>query len=230
MQLPSALSIGDLERIDMLTGKRPDAAIETELAGKRVAGEQEVTGRVRVITDINQIESFERGEILVARMTDPTWYPLFSQARGIITEVGGWLSHAAIVAREYDLPAIVGVSGICQSLQTGDVVTLKLDGAIELVENRREEKSAMRSESFAKVNNSIGLHPAIATDSAIATIYHLTAARLSQFQLHQQRRAQKNRLSDRRSSLRIDGSGDVQDDRRALNRAANRAAMLKKAS
>lgn len=229
-QLPSALSIGDLERIDMLTGKRPNAAVETELAGKRVAGEQEVTGRVRVITDINHIESFERGEILVARMTDPTWYPLFSQARGIITEVGGWLSHAAIVAREYDLPAIVGVSGICQSLQTGDVVTLKLDGAIELVENRREKKSAMRSESFASGNDSIELHPAIATDSAIATIYHLTAARLGQFQLHQQRRAQKNRLSDRRSSLRVDDSGNIQDDRRAQNRAANRAAMLKKAS
>ena len=59
----------------------------------------------------------KRGEILVARMTDPTWYPLFAQAGGIITEVGGWLSHAAIVAREYDLPAIVGVNGVCQRLQ-----------------------------------------------------------------------------------------------------------------
>ena len=88
----------------MLTGQRPDVQEHGELVGKRVAGEQEVKGTVRVITDVDQITRSSKVEILVARMTDPTWYPLFAQARGIITEVGGWLSHAAIVAREYDLP------------------------------------------------------------------------------------------------------------------------------
>jgi len=226
MQLPSALSVNDLERLDMLTGKRPDAAANTELAGKRVAGEQEVTGRVRVITDVNQIESFERGEILVARMTDPTWYPLFSQARGIITEVGGWLSHAAIVAREYDLPAIVGVNGICQSLQSGDVVTLKLDGAIERVENRRDAESPMRTESQPAVKESVELHPAIASNSTIAAIYHLTSYKLSQFQKRKERRELKHRLTDRRMAPRFSANGQPLQDRRA----ANRAAMMKKAS
>jgi hypothetical protein len=78
-----------------------------------------------------------RGEILVARFTDPTWTPLFPLAGGIITEVGGWLSHAAIVAREYNVTAIVGVKGVLASLKTGDSVRLHSDGRIEKVEADR---------------------------------------------------------------------------------------------
>jgi len=129
----------------MLTGTRPGAVEQGELAGKRVAGESEVVGTVRVITDVDEIHTFKEGEILVARLTDPTWYPLFAQAKGIITEVGGWLSHAAIVAREYDLPAIVGVTGVCQQLKTGDTVLMTLEGSIEMAEERRDENSPLRS-------------------------------------------------------------------------------------
>ena len=56
---------------------------------------------------------------------------MFPRAGGIVTEIGGWLSHAAIVAREFNLTAIVGVSNACDRLQTGDLVRLGSDGRIE---------------------------------------------------------------------------------------------------
>lgn len=234
MQLPSTLSVNDLERIDMLTGLRPDAIEATDLSGKRVAGEHEVTSTVRVITDVSQIETFKSGEILIARMTDPTWYPLFSQARGIVTEVGGWLSHAAIVAREYDLPAIVGVTGICNRLQTGDVITLKLDGSIEIVAERRNEGSPMRNDAVdASTESQTAPEAAILSAAGEASgrnVYHLSDRKLFRFQKGIERRAMKERLGDRRSETRVMATGEVEVDRRAANRAANLSIMLKKAS
>ncbi|MEE9322399.1 MAG: PEP/pyruvate-binding domain-containing protein [Granulosicoccus sp.] len=232
MQLPSTLSICDLERIDMLTGKRPDAVEATDLTGKRVSGELAVTGRARVITDVSQIDTFKVGEILVARMTDPTWYPLFSQALGIVTEVGGWLSHAAIVAREYDLPAIVGVPGICQTIKTGDVITLALDGSIERVEERRAPTSPMRNSSADDDLKSTEIK-AIGK-AAGSNDYRLSSQKLFRFQKGIERRVMKERLGDRRLEPRHLASGEVIPDRRAANRAAlraeNSAAILKKAS
>jgi phosphohistidine swiveling domain-containing protein len=229
LQLPASLSVDDLERIDMLTGTRPDATELSELSGKRVAGEQEVVGRARVITDIDQIHTFKEGEILIARMTDPTWYPLFSQARGIVTEVGGWLSHAAIVAREYDLPAIVGVPGVCQRLNTGDVIRMTLAGSVEILEERRTPvtRSALPAEAIAKavakaettLRNDKG-------DSSI-NVYQLTSRKIFKYQQSVERRAMKNSLGDRRAETRLTASGEIERDRRAANRAAN-SALLKK--
>jgi pyruvate,water dikinase len=70
---------------------------------------------------------------LVARFTDPTWSTVFPIAGGLVTEVGGWLSHAAIQAREYDLACIVDVAGAGRHLRTGDVVRLGLDGNVERI-------------------------------------------------------------------------------------------------
>ncbi len=228
LQLPASLSISDLERIDMLTGTRPDAVVQTELSGKRVAGEQEVVGKVRVITDIDQIHTFKEGEILIARMTDPTWYPLFSQARGIVTEVGGWLSHAAIVAREYDLPAIVGVSGVCQRLNSGDVVRMSLSGSIEILEERRGSNSALRKVP-AHATESLSDH----SDNDITNLHNtgavneLTSRMNFRYQQGIERREMKDRLGDRRSQPRFTASGNIERDRRAANRLANMEVMRK---
>jgi len=230
LQLPASLSIRDLERIDMLTGTRPDMVEPTELSGKRVAGEQEVTGRVRVITNVDQIHTFKEGEILVARMTDPTWYPLFSQARGIVTEVGGWLSHAAIVAREYDLPAIVGVSGVCNRLNTGDVIRMDLAGSVEILEERRAGDSVMRQGSTTKVSDTTQAaenQPSTLTSEQSMNIYQLSENKLFRFQKSIERRALKDRLGDRRSEVRVSAQGDVEPDRRLANRLAN-AELMKK--
>jgi pyruvate,water dikinase len=69
--------------------------------------------------------------ILVCPSTDPAWVPLFVQARGLVMEIGGVLSHGAIVAREYGLPAVAGLPGIQQRLRTGQRV--RVDGGAGIV-------------------------------------------------------------------------------------------------
>jgi len=86
-----------------------------------------VTGLARVVTDPRSGAYIEPGEILVAPVTDVAWTPLFAQAAGLVVEVGGLLSHGSIVAREYGVPAVVGVAGATRTIETGDRITL--DGA-----------------------------------------------------------------------------------------------------
>jgi len=82
------------------------------------------SGCVRVIREASQIAQFRPGEILVTSITDPDWEPIMKQAAGIVTERGGRTSHAAIVARELGIPAVVGATGAMNTLQDGQEVTL----------------------------------------------------------------------------------------------------------
>jgi pyruvate,water dikinase len=91
------------------------------------------SGKVRVIENENQFKEFRAGEILVAKQTSPAWTPLFGAAKAVITELGGQLSHAAIVAREYGIPAVVGVNNATEILKTGYTITVDgLKGEIEI--------------------------------------------------------------------------------------------------
>ena len=83
-----------------------------------------VTGRVRVLRSVEDGRYLVPGEILVARATDPGWTPLFLKAGGVIMELGGMLSHGAVVAREYGLPAVVNIEGATRRLEDGQVVTI----------------------------------------------------------------------------------------------------------
>ena len=85
-----------------------------------------VTARARVILD-PQGAHLEPGEILVAPSTDPGWTPLFLTAGGLVMEMGGPNSHGAVVAREYGIPAVVGVPDATARIATGDNLTV--DGA-----------------------------------------------------------------------------------------------------
>ena len=67
-----------------------------------------VEGRARVVRKLEEAR-IEKGDILVAPYTDPAWTPLFPIAAGLVTEVGGLMTHGAVVAREYGIPAVVGV-------------------------------------------------------------------------------------------------------------------------
>ena len=85
-----------------------------------------VEGRVRVVLDPHQAH-LQAGEILVCPGTDPSWTPLFLSAAGLVMEVGGMMTHGAVVAREYGIPAIVGVDRATTRLQTGQLI--RVDGS-----------------------------------------------------------------------------------------------------
>ena len=90
-----------------------------------------VTAKVRVISDINDAEQLEKGEVLVTTATNIGWTTIFPRAAAIITDIGAPLSHAAIVAREFGIPAVVGCGNATTVLKTGDVVTV--DGSKGIV-------------------------------------------------------------------------------------------------
>ncbi len=85
-----------------------------------------VTGTASLLHSPEQGARLVRGEILVVPSTDPAWTPLFLKAGGLVMETGGYLSHGAIVAREFGIPAVVNLPGILQQLQDGD--RLEVDG------------------------------------------------------------------------------------------------------
>jgi phosphohistidine swiveling domain-containing protein len=81
------------------------------------------TAPARVILDPHDAQ-LAHGEILVAPSTDPGWTPLFLTAGGLVMELGGAMSHGAIVAREYGIPAVVGVAGATEHIRTGQLITV----------------------------------------------------------------------------------------------------------
>ena len=86
-----------------------------------------VTAAARVINGPADFALLQPGEVLVCRSTEPAWTPLFARAVAVIAETGGRLSHAAIVAREYSIPAVLGVAGATTLIADGERLTV--DGA-----------------------------------------------------------------------------------------------------
>jgi pyruvate,water dikinase len=111
------------------TGTLPDGAY-TEISGL-AASPGRVTGKARVIREPQHDATVEPGEILVVPYADIGWTPLFLNASAVVMALGGPLSHAAIVAREYGIPAVVSARGVLEQVKTGDTVTV--DGARGLV-------------------------------------------------------------------------------------------------
>ena len=91
----------------------------------------QATGRARVILSPQDFANLGPGEILVCPFTDPSWTPLFSLAAGVVSEAGGPLSHAAIVAREYGIPAVLGVGDATVQIRDGDLIVV--DGSAGVV-------------------------------------------------------------------------------------------------
>jgi pyruvate,water dikinase len=105
-----------------------------------------VEAEVVVMRDPAEFASMKRGAILVTRATDPSWTPLFTLASGVIVEVGGMLSHASTIAREYGLPALANVKGATQLLKTGDRIRLLASaGRIERVAFGETENSEVKT-------------------------------------------------------------------------------------
>jgi len=91
-------------------------------------------GKVRIIKSVSGIGQFQKGEVLVTRMTDPDWVPVMKMASAIVTDEGSRVCHAAIVSRELGIPAIVGARNATRKLKSGDMVTVDctqgLDGRV----------------------------------------------------------------------------------------------------
>ena len=88
-------------------------------------------GLVRVVLD-PATARLDPGEILVCPGTDPAWTPLFLAAAGLVTEVGGMMTHGSVVAREYGIPAVVGVHEATTRLATGQ--RIRMDGSTGVIE------------------------------------------------------------------------------------------------
>lgn len=90
----------------------------------RAVGSAISQGKARVISEVSKIDQFQPGEVLVTDRTDPDWEPIMKHARAIITNSGGRTCHAAIIARELGVPAIVGCGNATEVIKTGQEVTV----------------------------------------------------------------------------------------------------------
>ncbi|HXK52323.1 MAG TPA: PEP-utilizing enzyme, partial [Caldisericia bacterium] len=82
-----------------------------------------VQGSVKVMHQPFE-KKLESGEILVTASTEPSWTPIFMNARGVVMEIGGILQHGAIIAREYGIPCVAGINNATQWLRDGDVIVV----------------------------------------------------------------------------------------------------------
>ncbi|MFH1713256.1 MAG: phosphoenolpyruvate synthase [Candidatus Jacksonbacteria bacterium] len=99
--------------------KRGKVLVQGASVGSKIGA-----GPARVITDVQDINQFKDGEVLVTEITDPDWEPIMKKAAAIVTNSGGRTSHAAIVSRELGLPCIVGTGRATQILKTGQMITV----------------------------------------------------------------------------------------------------------
>ncbi len=106
-----------LERFRMRDTEEP--LIEGRSIGQRIGA-----GTVRVLSSLADMATFEPGEVLVADMTDPDWEPIMKKASAVVTNRGGRTCHAAIIARELGIPAVVGTGNATRVLSTGETVTV----------------------------------------------------------------------------------------------------------
>lgn len=90
-------------------------------------------GRARVILNVEEAD-LEEGDILVTTFTDPSWTPLFVSIKGLVTEVGGLMTHGAVIAREYGLPAVVGVENATKLIKDGQQIRVHgTEGYVEIL-------------------------------------------------------------------------------------------------
>ena len=90
-----------------------------------------VEGIARVVIDVEEIARVREGEVLVCPITSPAWAPIFSNVKAVVTDIGGVMSHAAIVCREYGLPAVVGTGRATAQIRTGQ--RIRVDGSSGVV-------------------------------------------------------------------------------------------------
>jgi pyruvate,water dikinase len=114
----SRQAVGSLVRY-RLAAPRPTPLIEGRAIGQKIGA-----GQVRILDSVEQMHTFTPGDVLVADMTDPDWEPIMKRASAIVTNRGGRTCHAAIIARELGIPAVVGTGHATRQLSDGQAVTV----------------------------------------------------------------------------------------------------------
>ncbi len=136
----------------------------TVLAEGRAIGQKIGTGPVRLVHNISEMDKVQAGDVLVTDMTDPNWEPVMKRASAIVTNRGGRTCHAAIIARELGIPAVVGCGDATERLKEGTLVTVSCaqgdtgfiyDGLLEteVTEVRRGEMPAIKTKIMMNVGN-----------------------------------------------------------------------------
>ena len=132
---PSNFSTNFGERPESIAGEVPFVEGATEFRGLAASGGR-IRGRVKVLESVLEGNKIEQGDILVTKQTDPGWAMVFPLIGGLIVERGGALSHGAIVAREFGIPAVIGIDHITRSLKDNDEVILDGNlGRIQLIQH-----------------------------------------------------------------------------------------------
>jgi len=101
-----------------------DEVDDTHTLQGTAASSGAVRGRARIVQTVREAMRLTPGDILVTQATDPGWTPVFPLVSGIVLEIGGQLSHGAIIAREYAIPAVVNVPGAMRLIQNGQEITV----------------------------------------------------------------------------------------------------------
>lgn len=133
--LPEANVLGDAPEFAAMLSPMPDLTVEMDpsvLRGIAGAGGS-TTGPAKIIRSPEQFGKINQGDILVCTSTSPTWTALFGTIRGLVSDSGGVLSHTAIVAREYGLPAVVGVHHGTSRIIDGQIITVNGDDGVVLL-------------------------------------------------------------------------------------------------
>jgi rifampicin phosphotransferase len=118
---------------EVVAGRYRDAGVPAGALTGLAVSAGTVEGRARVILDLAEAD-LEAGDILVTAYTDPSWTPAFVAIRGLVTEVGGLMAHGAVIAREYGLPAVVGVEHATRLIRDGQRIRVHgADGYVELL-------------------------------------------------------------------------------------------------
>lgn len=147
--LPSELDIATLETLP-LTEAQAVPAGAGGLTGTLVSDGAPVTGQACVVS-LAEAESgaplhdFADGDIIVSRMMHPAWLPYFGRAKALVCEVGGWLSHVAILARECAVPMVIGVRGL-DAIEHGEILQVHADGRVERLSTAAADVQELRPE------------------------------------------------------------------------------------
>jgi pyruvate,water dikinase len=122
------------EWLDAESGGSGDGSGPAELRGV-AASPGVVTGTARVVTTAEDLHEVQTGDILVCRITAPSWAPVFSRLKAAVSDVGGIMAHTAIVSREYGLPAVVGTGFATTRINSGDTIEVNGDeGTVRVLE------------------------------------------------------------------------------------------------